>query len=193
MNETLPLEERWKMLKKKKRQNLDKMKRLNRSYIKAKLEKKRINQEVKQLQKEWQELLKKDPASAKEAFAQEMRNVTADDIFPKDLEAEFDKIELRSIKKGRTMKTEDLSEDHDLGHHPATPADLLERELEEELGDHDEAEDKPTEDGATEPDEETKRQLEGESDNLGLTAGDLFIDEDGNEEELTPHDENHGV
>ena len=50
IDDILTLEERWILLKKNKRKNLDKMKKINRSYVKAKLEKKRINREVKELQ-----------------------------------------------------------------------------------------------------------------------------------------------
>ena len=173
-------------MKKTKRQNLSKMKRIKRSYVKAKLEKKRINREVKQLQAEWQERIKNNPAEAKSAFAQELKNVTTDDMFPKDLEQEFDKIELRNIKNGRTMKTEDLSNDVDLKHVPTYAADILERELEDELKDHDTT---PINTEATEPDEDTKAQIAHETADEGLTEGDLFIDEDGNEEEVKPSEE----
>ena len=121
------LEERWTILKKNKRKNLDKLKKTKRSFVKAKLEKKRINRDIKKLQAEWQELIKTDPARAKSAFAEELKNVSTEDMFPKDLEKEFDKLELQNIKKGRTMKTEDLSDDKDLKHVTPSAAEALER------------------------------------------------------------------
>ena len=184
VNNSVDFEGRWKILKSKKRQNLDKMKRIKRSYVKAKLEKKRINREVKQLQKEWKERIAANPAEAKSVFNQELQNVTMDDMFPKDLEREFDKIELRNIKKGRTMKVEDLSEDADLRHVPSV-ADALEHELDDELKDKDEVH---ATHEATEPDDDTKAMLDREQD-IGLTTGDLFIGEDGHEQEVTSHDE----
>ena len=51
LEETQTYIERLTDLKKKKRQNLDKMKKVKRSYVKAKLEKRRINKQIKQLQK----------------------------------------------------------------------------------------------------------------------------------------------
>lgn len=186
LNQLQTFEERWKILKKKKRENLDKMKRVKRSYVKAKLEKKRINREVKQLQKEWQERIKNNPVDAKLAFAKEIRDVTTEDMFPKDLEKEFDKIELTNIKRGRTMKTEDLSDDKDLTHSSVNAAEALERELLEDLKEHD---DTPPTEEATEPDEETKLQLDHVEVTTGLTDGDIFIDEDGNEEEISPDEE----
>lgn len=188
INGLLTLEERWKQMKKKKRQNLDKMKRVKRMYVKAKLEKKRINQEVKLLQAEWQERIKNNPTEAKSAFANELKNVSTEDMFPKDLEKEFDTIELKNIKNGRTMKTEDLSDDLDLRHKglPINAADVLERELKEDLDEHDNS--IPINE-ATEPDDDIKIQLEAETIVVGLTDNDLFIDEDGNEEEVTNTDE----
>lgn len=183
LNQLQTHEERWKTLKKKKRQNLDKMKKIKRSYVKAKLEKKRINREIKQLQKEWQERIKKNPEDAKLAFANELKSVTTEDMFPQDLEKEFDKIELRNIKRGRFMRTEDLSDDKDLKDSKRA-VDAMERELEEDLKEHD---DQPVNEEAEEPDEDTKAQLDSHI-GVGLTDGDIFIDEDGNEEEVT-HDE----
>jgi hypothetical protein len=193
MNETEELDQirtceaRLKILKDKKRKNLDKMKRIKRSYVKAKLEKKRINREVKQLQKEWQDKIKNNPTAAKSAFAAELKAVSVEDVFPKDLEQEFDKIELKNIKRGRTMRTEDLSDDSDMRDMPAAgnAAEVLERELEAEMKDHDDA---PLSKEAEEPDDDLKAQLDDHSD-VGLTIGDLFIDEDGNEEEVTSQDE----
>ena len=184
------LEERWTILKKNKRKNLDKLKKTKRSFVKAKLEKKRINRDIKKLQAEWQELIKTDPARAKSAFAEELKNVSTEDMFPKDLEKEFDKLELQNIKKGRTMKTEDLSDDKDLKHVTPSAAEALERELKEDLDDHDNPAPITTE--ATEPDDETKAQLD-ESSNVGLTEGDIFIDENGQEEEVTSNDENNNI
>ena len=187
INKLQSLEERTKEMAKKKKKNLEKMKRLKRSYVKAKLEKRKINAEIKLLQAEWQERIKNRPEEAKTAFAQELKNVTAEDMFPKDLEDEFDKIELRNIKQGRVLQTEDLSNDADLKQKGVTDvAEVLERELNEELADHNTA---PVTREATEIDDETRAQLESEAPGIGLTDGDIFIDEDGNEKELEPDDE----
>ena len=186
IDKTQSLEDRCREMAKKKKKNLEKMKRLKRSYVKAKLEKRRINAEIKVLQAEWQARIKNNPEEAKSAFLQELKNVTVEDMFPKDLEDEFDKIELRNIKLGRTMQIEDLSNDADLKQAPIpNAAEALERELKEELAEHEGA---PQTTEATEPDDETKAQLESESSSIGLTDGDIFIDEDGNEKELEPDD-----
>ena len=184
------IEERWAILKKNKRKNLDKLKRSKRVYVKAKLEKKRINRDIKKMQAEYQELIKKDPGRARAAFAEELKSVTTDDMFPKDLEKEFDKLELRNIKKGRTMKTEDLSDDRDLKHVMPSAAEAFERELKDDLDDHDSPASITAE--ATDPDEDTRAQLD-EGGNVGLSEGDIFIDEEGQEKEVAPHDENNGI
>jgi chromosome segregation ATPase len=184
------IEERWAILRKSKRKNLDKLKRTKRVFVKAKLEKKRINRDIKKLQAEWQELIRKDPAKAKSAFANELENVSTEDMFPKDLEKEFDKLELRNIKQGRTMKTEDLSDDKDLKHVTPSAVEAFERELKEDLDEHESP--APLTLEATEPDDDTKAQLD-DSGSLGLTEGDIFIGEDGQEEEVIPHDENNNV
>ena len=182
---SITLEERCRIVKNKKRQNLDRMKRIKRSYVKAKLEKKRINREVKQLQKEWKERIAANPEEARSVFNQELQAVTMDDMFPKDLEKEFDNIELRNIKKGRTMKIEDLSDDADLKHTPNASA-ALERELEDELKDHDDTPAPAHE--ATEPDDDTKALI-ADGQDVGLTDGDLFIDDNGREREVATHDD----
>lgn len=178
-----PLQERAVELKKKKRANLDKMKRVKRMYVKAKLEKKRINREIKKLQAEWQERIKKNPAEAKSAFAKELKSVTADDMFPKDLETEFDKLDLQSIKKGRTMKTEDLSKDTELKSSTGA-VEAMERELTEDM----QANDSP-ESESMELDDDTKAQLDEAGAEVGLTEGDIFIDDNGDEREVTGEDE----
>lgn len=186
LNQLKSLEERWRDVKKKKRLNLDKMKKVKRAYVKAKIEKKRINREVKQLQKEWKERIAHNPSDAKSAFAQELRDVTTEDMFPKDLEKEFNKIELKNIKQGRTMKTEDLCEDIGLKHTGEHAVEVFERELMEDMKEHDDT--PPTED-ATDADEETKAQIAGNSIEVGLSDSDIIIDEAGNETEIDSPDE----
>ena len=189
LEETQTYIERLTDLKKKKRQNLDKMKKVKRSYVKAKLEKRRINKQIKQLQKEWQERIKNNPEQAKSEFTKELRSVSTSEVFPADLEKWFDKLELENIKRGRTLKTEDLTKSKDLRDVPINVADQLEKELNDEMKDDDTAR---SDEEATEPDDDTKAQLD-QSGDVGLTEGDIFIGEDGTEEEVTRHDEDNRI
>ena len=174
MQDMLSMEERFKKLKTMKRKNLDKLKRIKRSYVKAKMEKKRINKEVKELQREWAEKVKANPEMAKERFSEMVKSVTNDDIFPRDLEEEFNKIEHEHMMgKKRNMKVEDMCEDGSLNV-PINVAEVFQRELDADLDDEPKAVD------SEEVDEETKEQLV-DAEDVGLTDSDLFIDEEGNE------------
>jgi hypothetical protein len=182
------LAERIKLVKKQKRKNLSDMKRLKRRYVKAKLEKKRINREVKLLQAEWKKQVELDPEAAKSKFAKDVKSISIEEIFPPDLEKEFDNIELRHMRgKARTLDVEDLRKDKGLDVIPKDVAKEIERELAEELKGEDVVETNPND--ANDP-IEAHMQAEMENVNtVGLSDHDIIIGEDGEENEEADDEE----
>ena len=176
IDQVLSYEEKYKRLKMQKKKNLTKMKRAKRAYIKSKIEKKRINKEVKILQKEWAAQVAADPSKATAKFEEIVKAVTNEDIFPRDLEDEFNKIEHDHLMgKKRNMKVEDLSNGEGLNI-PMSIPDKVAKELDESLEDDTKAV------SIDEVDEETKALL-SDTNTIGLSDLDLFIDEEGNETE----------
>jgi hypothetical protein len=175
----LSIEERMKKLIMQKKKNGSKLKKITRSFAKAKLEKKKINNDIRRLKDEWDSLVKANPCKANEEFAKIVQSVTNDQIFPKDLEKEFNDIDHQYLMgKKKKITVEDLSDDAELV--PINVSEALEKELDSELDDVDTKSKEETE--PEEPDEETKQMLGGELE-VGFSGTDIYIDEDGNETE----------
>jgi hypothetical protein len=163
------------VMQKKKVSN--KIKKIQRSHVRVKLEKKRISLELKRLKEEWTALVQKDPAKAKVEFAKMVKSVSVEEMFPPDLEAEFNKIERDYLKgKQRTMKVVDLGDTDSFEKESA--ANALERNLEEDLK---VTTTKTDADKIEEPDEELRMLIEPTNLDIGLSETDTFIDTNGNE------------
>jgi hypothetical protein len=86
----IELQERYKMLMEKKKKTVKTMDKYRRLYIKSRIEKKRINQEVKKIAEEFKLLAATNPEAAQNKILDVMKNMNSEDIFPADLEKEFD-------------------------------------------------------------------------------------------------------
>ena len=94
---------RYKELMGKKKKVTKKMDGLKRKYVSAKIEKKRINQEITRIALELKNLHSKSPQAAKDHMLKELTTFDPQDLFPKDLEKEFNELELTRNKSNEKM------------------------------------------------------------------------------------------
>jgi hypothetical protein len=165
--EKLEMRERYKdLMAKQKRltKNMDKHKRL---YIKSRTEKKRINQELKQLAEEFRRIAAESQAAAEQKILKEMSSVGAGDMFPQDLEREFDALGKVEKRKGvGVINTDDFL---------VTASEVISgggQILEDEMDEHNAT--VPTTDDGDEIPEDIRKSLE-DSIELGFGETDLFI------------------
>jgi hypothetical protein len=118
-----PSAQRYKELLKMKRRLLTQMRKHRKSLAKARVDKKRVNEEITRLRKSGFAFAGLTPEQAQKRVSGEIRAVTPEDIYPKDLERKFDKLERKSevmYKKGM-VDTSDI--DDDSRAHAAAPGD----------------------------------------------------------------------
>lgn len=94
---------RYKELMSKKKKVTKKMEGLKKKYITAKIEKKRISQEITRIAEELKRLHAIDPQAAKDKMLKELTTFNPEDLFPPDLEKEFNNLELTRNKRKETM------------------------------------------------------------------------------------------
>ena len=95
---------------KQKRRLLDKMKKHRKSLAKLRVEKRRINSDISKLRKSNNIFGSMTAVAAMEKVTDEIKSVRPNDIYPRDLEKEFDKLEQKSAVKhrNRSVNLDDL-------------------------------------------------------------------------------------
>lgn len=93
MKSTDPNVSRYRELLKLKRRLLDQMRKHRKSLAKSRAEKKRINEEITKLRKSGFAFAGMTTTAAQARVDEEIRSVRPEDIYPKDLERQFDKLE----------------------------------------------------------------------------------------------------
>jgi hypothetical protein len=113
MKTTDPNIQKYKDLLKQKRRLLDKMRKHRKSLARARVDKKRVNEEITRLRKSGFAFSGMTAVEAQERVSGEIRNVTPEDIYPKDLERRFDKLERTTEVKYRkdSVDISDLDDD----------------------------------------------------------------------------------
>lgn len=104
MKQIDPNAQRLRELLKQKRRILDTMRKHRKSLAKARVEKKRVNEEISKLRKSGYAFSGMSTGAAQARVADEIKAVTPADIYPKDLERRFDKLERTTkvtYKKGK--------------------------------------------------------------------------------------------
>lgn len=155
MKEMNPNAQKFKELTRLKRRILDQMRRHRKSLAKARVDKKRVNEEISKLRKSGFAFAGLSPAQAQSRVADEIKAVTPSDIYPKDLERRFDKLERTTAVTYKKDKV-DVSDIEEASTAPARRNDdddeiILDRgEGVVDLGEHD---DDPF--AVDEPNEET--------------------------------------
>jgi chromosome segregation ATPase len=97
------LYDRYKELMSKKKKVAKKMEGLKKKYVTAKIEKKRISQEIAHIARELKHLHATNPQAAKDKMLKELTTFSPEDLFPPDLEKEFDELELTRNKRDEKM------------------------------------------------------------------------------------------
>ncbi len=116
----IQLKERVHELTAKKKKLTTSMKRAKRTFIKAKTERVKVDGDLKKLKAHQAALAKMTPEEKRKAVLEEMADVTPEDIYPKDLERDFERID----KKGKRVK-------------PAAEKDVLDLAIEDDDEDGD--------------------------------------------------------
>ena len=97
------LYDKYKELMGKKKKVAKKMEGLQKKYVVAKIEKKRINQEITRIALELKRMNAENPQAAKEKMLKELTTFNPEDLFPPDLEKEFNNLDLTRDKKDERM------------------------------------------------------------------------------------------
>lgn len=114
MNDINPNAQRFRELLKTKRRLLTRMRKHRKALAKDRVEKKRVNEEITRLRKSGFAFAGMTPSQAATRVSNEIQAVTPEDIYPKDLERKFDKLERTTAvvyKKGKV----DVSDIEDSG------------------------------------------------------------------------------
>lgn len=113
MRETDPNIQRYKELLKLKRRLLDQMKKHRKALAKNRAEKKRINEEITRLRKSGYAFAGMSSDAARARVGDEIRSVKPEDIYPRDLEKQFDKLERTTVVKYRkgSVDLDDIEDD----------------------------------------------------------------------------------
>ena len=101
MRDTDPNVQRYRELLKQKRRLLSQMKRHRKSLAKARIDKKRVNEEITRLRKSGFAFAGMTTLEAQARVSTEIQAVEPGDIYPKDLEKKFDKLERTTEVKYR--------------------------------------------------------------------------------------------
>lgn len=101
MRPTDPNALRYRELLKLKRKVLNDMRKHRKALAKKRIDKKKINEEITRLRKSGFAFHGLTPAAAQRRVSDEIRGVTPEDIYPKDLERKFDKLERTTEVKYR--------------------------------------------------------------------------------------------
>lgn len=113
MRETDPNVQRYRELLRLKRRLLTQMSKHRKSLARDRADKKRINEEITKLRKSGYAFSGMTAVAAQERVGDEIRAVKPEDIYPKDLERQFDKLERTTevkYKKG-LVDLDDLEND----------------------------------------------------------------------------------
>lgn len=113
MRDIDPNAQRYRELLKQKRRLLNQMRKHRKSLAKSRVDKKRINEEITKLRKSGFAFSGMTAIQAMNKVSSEIQAVSPEDIYPKDLEKKFDKLERTTevkYKNGR-VDISDLDED----------------------------------------------------------------------------------
>ena len=113
MKETDPNVARYKELLKIKRRLLDKMRKHRKTIARDRIEKKRVNEEITKLRKSGYAFAGMTVSAAQARVSDEIQATKPEDIYPKDLEKQFDKLERTTevkYKKG-LVNLDDIDDD----------------------------------------------------------------------------------
>jgi hypothetical protein len=116
-----PNVQRYKELLKLKRRALDQMRKHKKSLARIRVDKKRINEEITKLRKSGFAFAGMSTMEASARVSGEIRDVKPEDIYPRDLERQFDKLERTSEVKYKKASA-DLDDD-DSGPKASRPSD----------------------------------------------------------------------
>lgn len=120
--------ERVKELIKKKKKLMARIKQSRKAQIKARLEKKKVNEELRRLRGKKNLFADMAPARAQESVKKEIEAVKPAQVYPRDLEKRFDKID-------KPKQPTDTDKVIDLGRIPEQPIAGGQRRTHEEDGD----------------------------------------------------------
>lgn len=109
-----PNVQRFRELLKLKRRILDQMRKHRKAIAKGRVDKKRINEEITKLRKSGFAFVGMSTSEASARVSSEIRDVKPEDIYPKDLERQFDKLERETEVRYRKASA-DLDEDDGRG------------------------------------------------------------------------------
>jgi hypothetical protein len=107
LQEALSAQERFKDLMKRKKKLLAKIRRNKKEAVKARIEKAKINEELRQIKGKHNLFADMDPEKARETVKSRIEAVNPSEIYPRDLERHFDSID-KPKAKSEQHKTLDL-------------------------------------------------------------------------------------
>lgn len=172
----------YKELIMKKKKIVKKMEATKKKYLGHKMEKRRVNKELKELFEYMKTIAESGDENAKKMAFKDIENVTTEDIAPKDLEKEFEKIDRSHDGKRVTVELDDFLMDNPVMEVIAgvEGKDLESEFIEKSLNDG--KKDKSEEDD----EDDIKLALEDESASVGFGEHGMIVDEEG---EFTLDDE----
>jgi hypothetical protein len=102
-DERIVLEDKLKELMAKKKKITKKMETMKKKYIKTGSERKHINLEIKAIGEQIRKMLASDPISARKHVLEKIEEVETSEMFPADLEKEFDTLDKKCFKRKSTV------------------------------------------------------------------------------------------
>jgi len=123
MEVEIHLEVRVKELAAKKKKLVTAMKRAKRTFVKSRVEKAKVDAELKKLKAKASAISKMTTEEARAHILSEMDSVTPENIYPRDLEREFERIDKprgkRPVNEREVMDLAPDSDDDDGGYTPS--------------------------------------------------------------------------